>query len=159
MQEPARLIAIVVNNQLGGSAINDKKPGRSEATPLQEADKHVQGNKLTKECQMLRTAKQILERRRLRQAEFGPKLFAEPGWDMLLELYISESAGASTTAAQLNAKSRAPDTTFVRWLQNLEQEVLVTRRPHPVDHGTEFVELTNKARGALERYLTAVVSL
>lgn len=108
---------------------------------------------------MLHTAKQILERRRLRQTEFSAALFGESAWEMLLELYVEESSGASTTTTQLQAGPSSRSSTSARWLQKLEQEDLVSRRWHPVNHGTEFVELTNGAREALERYLLAVAAL
>jgi DNA repair protein RadC len=108
---------------------------------------------------MLVTARRILERRRLRDAEFGASLFGEPAWESLLELYIRESSGLSTTAAQLRAASTGPSSTSERWLKKLEQEGLVRRRAHPASNDSEFVELTDAARTSLERYLAAVGSL
>lgn len=105
---------------------------------------------------MLRAARQIMERRRLREEEFRPTFFGEPAWEMLLELYIRESSGTSTTVAQLQARSGSPASTVGRWLHLLDREGLVSRRPHPVDHGTEFVELADRARESLERYLEAI---
>lgn len=105
---------------------------------------------------MLRTARQIMERRRLREKGFRPTFFGEPAWEMLLELYIRESSGASTTVEQLQAGSGSPASTVERWLQLLERDGLVNRRSHPVDHGTEFVELADPARESLETYFKAI---
>lgn len=150
---PAPGVCVINSHPPGGSEAERRHAGRS--------DKHgdKKRNQLTEECQMLCAAKQILERRRLRQREFGSALFGEPAWEMLLELYVRESSGASTTTTQLQAASASPPSTSVRWLQKLQQEGLVNRRSHPVDHGTEFLELTNAARGTLERYLAAVGAL
>lgn len=142
--------------------INNKQTG-PHAAPRRDADQPKDrtgaANRLTDECQMLRAAKQTLERRRLREAEFRPTFFGEPAWEMLLELYIRDSSGASTTTAHLQAGSGSPPSTVLRWLQQLERENLVIRYAHPVDHGTDFVELTDEARDSLERYLAATRQL
>jgi len=98
----------------------------------------------------------ILEARRRRREEFDPSMFGEPAWEMLLELFVRDSAGLSSTASQLKAVARVLPSTGSRWLQYLEQQALLARRGHPLDPSTEFVELTDKGRQALERYLSSL---
>ncbi len=102
----------------------------------------------------MRAARQILARRRLRETIFKSTLFGEPAWEMLLELYIRESSGASITTDELKKAAGGPLSTSARWLKMLERDYLIIRRPHPVDHGTEFVDLTSEAKEALETYLS-----
>lgn len=80
----------------------------------------------------------------------------DPAWDMLLQVYIRDTSGASTTASQLKQASLVPPSTAERWLEYLEKEGLVRGKPHPTDEATEFVELTDNTREALERYLAVV---
>ena len=97
-----------------------------------------------------------MERRRRRVSEFDTAIFGEPAWDMLLDLYVREAHGASTTASQLLEIAGASLTTASRWLQFLEEKGLAIRRLHPLDARIEFVALTVKARDALDRYLSSV---
>lgn len=105
---------------------------------------------------MARVAEGILRQRLRRKEYFKASMFSEPGWDMLLELYVLDSSGGSATAAQLLIAAATSTSTAVRWLEYLEEEGLVIRRPHPVDPETEFIELTEEAWQAMEAYLTAV---
>ena len=105
---------------------------------------------------MVRTAQRILERRRSRTSEFDDVMFGEPAWDMLLDLYVREAHGASTTASQLLEGTGARPVTASRWLQFLEEKGLASRRPHPLDQRVEFVALTGRARDSLDRYLSNV---
>jgi DNA-binding MarR family transcriptional regulator len=107
---------------------------------------------------MLRTARQILDRRRLREREFNRSLFGEPAWDTLLELYVRENSGMSTLISHLQANSSLPPSTVARWLGQLEANGLLVRQRYPGTSDT-LVELTNEARSALERYLAAAERL
>ena len=98
-------------------------------------------------------------RRQERTREFSRILFGEPAWEMVLELYIRETAGVSTTTAQLKVGLEMCAAVVARWLLVLEQEGLVGRLAHPLHAGTEFVELTDRSREALERYLASIQSL
>lgn len=78
---------------------------------------------------------------------------------MLLELYIRDASGTVSTIAELLTTSNAPASTAARWLVQLDKLGLVTRRSHPGDAKTEFVDLTVEAKAALERHLAAALKL
>ena len=65
--------------------------------------------------------------RRMRDQEFGPSLFGEPAWDLLLDLYIAASDPSlvsvmgGSIAASMSTKEAAP------WLRLLEDHGLVER--------------------------------
>lgn len=119
----------------------------------------VTADGLSEECQNVQMAERMLAARRLRNEEFDHALFGEPAWDMLLELYVRESSGASSTAAQLQEASGAPPSIAERWLRALEENELLLRHTRASYSGTAFVELTRGARQALERYLAAARNL
>ncbi len=98
-------------------------------------------------------AKSILAERRRRTSEFDSSLFGEPAWEMLLELFVAEASGIAADAAGLETKAGVAMTTGSRWLDVLAAQGLVERRRLGVDLSTEFVELTDLARGALQRNL------
>jgi DNA-binding MarR family transcriptional regulator len=81
-------------------------------------------------------------------------MFGEAAWDMLLALYVTEMSGARHTVSGLVDLSGVPPTTALRWLDFLEQEQLVARRPNPLDGRVFFIEITEKAREALDAYFS-----
>ena len=105
---------------------------------------------------MGRVAEGILRQRRRRHEYFKASLFDEPGWNLLLQLYVRDSAGGSTTAEELLTSAATMASMAARWLAHLEEEGLVVRVAHPSDPATEFIELTNESRQAMEAYLTDV---
>lgn len=101
-------------------------------------------------------ASAILERRKERSRHFDSQLFEETGWEVILELYIRESSNVTSTTAQLKIGLGISASSMARSLLVLEQEELVARLAHPLHPGIEYVELTPRAREALERYLATV---
>ena len=76
----------------------------------------------------------IIAKNRRRPGEFLPaKLFADPAWDMLLELYQSDIAGIELSVSPLCAASGVPMTIALRWLCTLEEEGLVVRQQDRLD--------------------------
>lgn len=131
-------------------------PGQHEARRRQETfdTDACPSDPLASECELVKTAQSILARRRRRHDHFEAAIFGEPAWEMLLHLYIRDVSGASTTTSQLRQFAGVP--AAERWLRHLEREGLVVARPHPCEPGTDFVELTNSTREALDDYLIAV---
>ena len=82
------------------------------------------------------------------------KMFGEAAWDMLLALYVTEMSEARHTVSDLVSLAGVPPTTALRWLDFLEQEQLVARRPNPLDGRVFFIEITDKAREALDAYFS-----
>lgn len=120
------------------------------------AEPQGERDRLTEECRMRRVAESLLRQRQQRSDYVSSTLFAEPGWDMLLELYVIENSGSSTAASALMPHSEIPKSTKARWLDHLEQLRLVRRRAHPHEPETEFVELTDEGTRQLEGYLSSI---
>jgi DNA-binding MarR family transcriptional regulator len=98
-------------------------------------------------------ARGMLESRRRRVAIFGPQIFAEPAWDMLLILYLS-GGGRRQTQTSLGELSGASRSTAMRWIDYLACRDLVRREEHPTDKRRNFVSLTEKGRNLLDLYLS-----
>ena len=99
-------------------------------------------------------ARQMLLARRRRTRMFNKCMFGEPAWDMLLALYVGASAGPRYSVSRLSDLSGSPPTTALRWLDYLAKEQLVVRAPNPTDRRSDFIEITDKGRTALEQYLS-----
>jgi DNA-binding MarR family transcriptional regulator len=101
----------------------------------------------------LERASRLLAARQERRKFFPGGIFGEPGWEMLLVLYVSEQQSQRLTVTTLCQNSGFPVTTALRWLHFLEADRLVSRTPSPVDRRIFYLDLTEKARSALDRLL------
>ena len=90
---------------------------------------------------------------RLDRNRFLPShLFADPAWDMLLDLYAAELGQQRVSVCSLCAAANVPATTALRWVASLEREGLVERRPDPLDARRFFLSLSRKASQAMTQY-------
>ncbi|NVE94931.1 winged helix DNA-binding protein [Altererythrobacter lutimaris] len=89
-----------------------------------------------------------------REEYFPSEMFAEPAWDMLLDLYVANEAGIDISVTSLCIASNAPATTALRWLKLLEKWGLVSRSPDPTDQRRTFIKLTESSSSKLEAYFS-----
>lgn len=94
---------------------------------------------------------QILCARGLRTAAFGPGLFLDPAWDIVLTLYRGELRGESVSTAELAKTASVAPGTIARWIDVLAREGLVNSRVSEVDD--PVVELSAKGSSAMRRWL------
>lgn len=97
-----------------------------------------------------------LDARRLRGSYFSSDLFADPAWDMMLELLLAELTDRRMTVTRLCAAAGVPGTTALRWLNNLVQRGLFVRRADPFDARRSFVELAPRASSMLRQYFRKI---
>ena len=103
---------------------------------------------------LVERARQIYVNRSRRSLVFKSAMFGEAAWDMLLALYVTDQSGARHTVSGLVSLAGVPPTTALRWLDFLEKEQLVGRRPKPSDGRVSLIELTDKARDLLDTYFS-----
>lgn len=96
--------------------------------------------------------RQGLLARQQRGRFFNPRLFADPAWDMLLELYAASLTERRMTVSRLAERSGVPLTTALRWIATLEQEELIDREADRFDRRRMFLSLTDKGRSAMSAY-------
>jgi hypothetical protein len=95
-----------------------------------------------------------LERARQERQRFIPaELFGEPGWSLMLDLFIAHHEGRVVNTSGACFGANVPQTTGLRWLEKLDAAGLIARHSHPQD--TRFVMITLSPDG-LER-MTAVL--
>ena len=100
---------------------------------------------------LLEAARETYETRRMRERIFGTGLFADPSWDILLDLFISKREGRKVTISSACIAASAPTTTATRHISHLVQVGLVKRIPHPSDARSAYLELTPGAEAKLSR--------
>jgi predicted transcriptional regulator len=98
------------------------------------------------------TVRNVIRARRLRGRFFSEELFADPAWDMLLDLLQAEIAQLRVPVSSLCIAASVPATTALRWLKTLVSQGLFVRRPDPHDGRRVYVELAPDASDALRRY-------
>ncbi len=96
--------------------------------------------------------------RRLRSRFLPAHLFADPSWDMLLDLYDAELVSIRLSVTILSTSAALPLTTALRRLDVLEREGLVSRFEDPTDRRKTLVCLTAAGVDAMERFLDDYVA-
>ena len=94
----------------------------------------------------------VIRARRLRSRFFPEELFADPAWDMLLDLLQAEISHLRVPVSSLCIAAAVPATTALRWLKTLVSQGLFVRRADPHDGRRVFVELAPETSQALRRY-------
>jgi DNA-binding MarR family transcriptional regulator len=94
----------------------------------------------------------IIKARRRREQIFGDDIFADPGWDILLELYAAALAQDPVTVTQVCKVATIPTTTGLRWLGQLEQAGWISREPDTKDRRRVFLTLTSAGLKAMRQY-------
>lgn len=102
------------------------------------------------------TVRTIIRARRLRSRFFSEELFADPAWDMLLDLLQAEIAQLRVPVSSLCIAAAVPATTALRWIKTMTEQGLFVRRADPHDGRRVFVELAPAASDAMRRYFAEV---
>jgi len=97
--------------------------------------------------------REILASRRRRADYFDATLFADPAWDILLDLYAADQEGALVSVSSLCIAAAVPATTALRWIVRLEEAGLICREPDPFDRRRDFLKLSAEARDKMEACL------
>jgi hypothetical protein len=122
---------------------------------LQQLDRVAASFPTTAHAPTAKRVLSIVKARRLRDRFFDADLFADPAWDMLLDLYASELDGFRTSVSSLCIGAAVPATTALRWIKSLETGGLLQRMRDPLDARRTFMALTPRAREAMEALLKA----
>ena len=107
----------------------------------------------------METIRAIIRARRLRSRYFDEELFADPAWDMLLDLLNAEISNMRVPVSSLCIAAAVPATTGLRWLKTMVQQGIFVRKADPHDGRRVFVELAPQSSQALRRYFADVGKL
>ena len=99
------------------------------------------------------TARRMVRERLRRNHHFDAALFADPAWDMMLDLFIAEAEGRETPVMNLCLSSQVPETTTLRWVKTLEHAGIVIRRKDEHDQRRVLIRLSSEAAKSLAAYL------
>jgi hypothetical protein len=102
------------------------------------------------------TVRAIIRARRLRTRYFDAELFADPAWDMLLDLVQAEIDQLRVPVSSLCIAAAVPATTALRWIKTMTDGGLFVRRADPHDGRRVFVEMAPATSIAMRRYFAEI---
>jgi hypothetical protein len=97
--------------------------------------------------------------RRLRGRYFEEDLFADPAWDILLDLFEAELTQRRISVSSACAAAAVPATTALRWITSMVKRQLLVRRNDPLDARRVFVELAPSASLSMRRYFGDILRI
>ena len=100
-----------------------------------------------------RLLRDVIRKRRVRADFFPAELFADPAWDILLDLAAARHKGKPVSVSSLCIAAAVPTTTGLRWIKALTGAGLLERAADPHDARRSFITLTAETAEHMERYL------
>ena len=99
----------------------------------------------------------LINARRHRTRFLPQELFAEPAWDILLDLLRAEIVQERISVSSLCIAAGVPTTTALRYIKSMAEQGVIVRRSDPFDGRRVFVELSPNVSAALRRYFADIV--
>jgi hypothetical protein len=99
-----------------------------------------------------RLVRTIIRQRQLRTRFFDAALFADPAWDMLLDLTAARAEHSRVSVTSLCIASGVPPTTALRWIAQMTEAGLLERVQDEADRRRAFIALSDTAAGGMARY-------
>lgn len=96
-------------------------------------------------------------REALMTARFGSDLFADPAWDIILDLYIHNSKNLDVSVTSACAAAMVPITTALRYITVLSDRGLVERSKNPKDGRSYLLRLSPEAIHIVEEVLAEII--
>ena len=98
----------------------------------------------------------MIRLRRLRDRFFDTSLFADPAWDMLLDLMAARLERVQVAVSSLCIAAHVPPTTALRWIKLMTDNGLFERVADPGDGRRIFIRLSDAAAAQMARLLQSV---
>jgi len=105
---------------------------------------------------LLEQVRGMVKARRRRADFLDSDLFADPVWDILLDLTSARLEGSPVTVMSACAAAQVPTTTALRYLRQMEKMGLVKRTTDVADKRRVHVQITDKTFETMVDYLRAI---
>lgn len=103
-----------------------------------------------------RLVHRIMHQRRLREKFMGADLFADPAWDILLDLTAARVEHRRVSVTSLCIAAGVPPTTALRWIGQMIDSGLLVREQDDQDRRRAFIDLSEEGAAAMARYFAAL---
>ncbi|NIJ22026.1 hypothetical protein FHS95_003737 [Sphingomonas naasensis] len=98
----------------------------------------------------------VIRARRMRAQFFADELFADPAWDMLLDLFAAGLERRQVSVSSLCIAAAVPPTTALRWIGTLHEAGLFERQADPADRRRAYIGLSARGFEGMRSYAGAV---
>jgi DNA-binding MarR family transcriptional regulator len=102
------------------------------------------------------TIRQLIKARQARMRFFDAELFADPAWDILLDLAAARAERKQVSVTSLCIAAGVPATTALRWIGQMVEADLLVRVSDPHDRRRAYIALADSTADALARYFAEV---
>ncbi len=154
----ARALAEMAGNERAGGTRKDliaDKPVSFRPAPKQQQP-HDDFSPASSESQQAADIRRLIRLRRLRDRYFGKELFADPAWDILLDLMAAGLEGKNVSVSSLCIAAAVPATTALRWITGMTESGMLVRQMDPKDARRVFIELSAETEELLKNYLKEI---
>jgi DNA-binding MarR family transcriptional regulator len=153
LAEFARTLAKMAETEIK-SGVADK-PVSFRAAPPSAFQRFVTGTNGVDPEISAASIREIIKIRRMRDSFFDAALFADPAWDILLDLMAAKLEGQQVSVSSLCIAAAVPATTALRWISSMTENGLLVREHDPEDARRVFITLSADAEEKLRGYLIA----
>jgi CheY-like chemotaxis protein len=105
------------------------------------------------------TLRLIIGSRGLRGRYFPSHLFADPAWDILLDLTRAALDKQQVSVSSVCIAASVPMSTALRWVRQMTDAGLLKRWTDPKDRRRDLIALTEQSAAFMKDYLTSVHTL
>jgi CheY-like chemotaxis protein len=102
------------------------------------------------------TLRTIIASRAMRNRYFPSELFADPAWDILLDLERARLEGQQVSVSSVCIAASVPMSTALRWVRQMTDAGLLRRWTDPKDRRRDLIALTDSTATHMREYLAAV---
>ncbi|RZJ97302.1 MAG: response regulator [Novosphingobium sp.] len=102
------------------------------------------------------TLRAIITSRALRGRFFSSQLFADPAWEILLDLTRAQLENQEVSVSSVCIAASVPMSTALRWVGQMTDSGLLRRWPDARDGRRDLIALTDATAGHMREYLCAV---
>jgi hypothetical protein len=140
------------------ATLAENRPEKYSA--VQEAPRGFRAQPVTRDTTTVSASdvRKIVRLRRMRDQFFRSDLFADPAWDMLLDLMLARLERSAIAVSSLCIAAAVPPTTALRWIKTMTEDGTFVRVADPDDGRRIFIELSDDAAAKMLAYLSAATA-
>jgi CheY-like chemotaxis protein len=114
------------------------------------------GDNLPSDPDIAATLRTIIGARGLRSRFFPSQIFADPAWDILLDLARAKLEGQQVSVSSVCIAASVPMSTALRWVKQMTDANLLRRWTDPKDRRRDLIALTEPTADRMREYLAMV---
>ena len=99
---------------------------------------------------------ELYRERRRRERIFSLDLFGEPAWDILLDLFSAHLQNKRISVTSVCIAANVAPTTALRWISELQENLLIERFDSDTDRRVKWVRLTESASKMMFDYFKTI---